>query len=463
MSVPIPRVMLAAVASGSGKTTITCGLVRLLARQGHRVAALKCGPDYLDPTFHRRMAGAQTGNLDLFFCDEARVRELLARDCEDADVAVVEGVMGYYDGILGGGTKASSYDVARATGTPCILVLNVRGASMSLAATVHGFQTFREPSQVAGVILNQCSKMLYASLKPLIEEECGVPCLGYVPADERFGLESRHLGLVDADEVADLAERVDALADALAESLDLEAILALAASAPAIEEGSFRPAPVTDAAPVVAVARDAAFSFYYSENLRLLGDLGAVVVPFSPLADEALPEGACALYLGGGYPELHARELAGNGAMRRAVQDAVASGLPTIAECGGFMYLQRTLADPDGRPWEMVGALDGACANEGKLRHFGYVDLTPRADGLIARAGETLRAHEFHYWHSTDEGTAFEASKPGRNRRWDAAVSTPSLYAGYPHMYWPGDPAPAERLVRAAAAWKARRKGVDAR
>lgn len=459
MSTSCARLMLAAAASGSGKTTLTCGLVRLIARRGISVAALKCGPDYLDPTFHRRMAGAQTGNLDLFFCDESRVRSLIARDAEGCDIAVLEGVMGYYDGILGEGVRASSYDVARATSTPCVLVLDARGASVSLAAQVKGFATFRTPSQVAGVILNRCTKAVYDVLAPMIEAECGVACVGYVPSDERFALESRHLGLVDADEVADLAARVDALADTLAETLDVERLLALATEAPAMAEPPFVAEPVTDRSPVVAVARDAAFSFYYTENLRLLEDLGARVVAFSPLADEALPEGTCALYLGGGYPELHAARLSANAAMRTALREAIASGLPTVAECGGFMYLQESLEDAEGAAWDMVGALPGTCANEGKLRHFGYIDLEPRGDGLIARAGERLRAHEFHYWHSTHEGDSFVASKPGRARRWDAAVSTATLYAGYPHLFWPADTAPAERLVRAAALWQERRGG----
>lgn len=452
----VPRIMLAAPSSGGGKTTLTCGLLRLLAQRGKTCAAFKVGPDYLDPTFHRRFAGARTGNLDLFFCDEGRVRSLVARGATGCDVAVLEGVMGYYDGIMGAGTRASSYDVARATQTPVVLVVNSRGASLSLAATVGGFAGFRADANVRGFILNQCTHPTYEAMAPVIERECGVRALGFVPKDKRFALESRHLGLVGADEVADLTERIDALAATLAETLDVGGLLALAAEAPDLAAEPFSCVPVCTTSPRIAVARDEAFSFYYEENLRLLADLGAEVVEFSPLADGSLPAGACGLYLGGGYPEIHARRLSENAPMVASVRAALKAGLPCVAECGGFMYLQRELRDTEGATWPMVGVLPGSAADEGRLRHFGYIELKAREDGLIASEGDTLRAHEFHYWHSADEGESFDARKPTGNRRWRAAWQTPSLYAGYPHLFWPGDPAPAQRLVRAAAAWAER-------
>ncbi len=452
-----PRLMIAAPASGTGKTTVTCGLLRLLANRGLTCGAFKVGPDYLDPTFHRRMAGARTGNLDLFFCDEDRVRSLLAAGSAGCDVSVLEGVMGYYDGIIGQGTRASSYDVARATATPAVLVINVRGASLSLAAQVAGFVNFRNDSQVKGVILNQCSKGLCEMLAPMIEKECGVKVYGYVPKDASFSLESRHLGLVDADEVEGLSAKLDALAAVLEEGLDVDGLLALASSAPELDARPFSVEPVTDARPRIAVAKDVAFSFYYTENLRVLEQLGAELVEFSPMADSALPAGVCGLYLGGGYPEVHAGVLSANVSMRESVAAALSAGMPCVAECGGFMYLQRSLADAEGNAWPMVGALPGDAVNEGKLRHFGYVDLCADEAGLLAEKGEHLRAHEFHYWHSADEGSAFTASKPGRASSWQAAFHTPSLYAGYPHQYWAGDTAPAERFVRACAAWGAAR------
>ena len=247
--------------------------------------------------------------------DDGRVRSLVARVATGCDVAVLEGVMGYYDGIMGAGTRASSYDVARATQTPVVLVVNSRGASLSLAATVGGFAGFRADANVRGFILNQCTHPTYEAMAPVIERECGVRALGFVPKDKRFALESRHLGLVGADEVADLTERIDALAATLAETLDVGGLLALAAEAPDLAAEPFSCVPVCTTSPRIAVARDEAFSFYYEENLRLLADLGAEVVEFSPLADGSLPAGACGLYLGGGYPEIHTRRLYENDPM----------------------------------------------------------------------------------------------------------------------------------------------------
>ncbi len=457
----VPRIMIGAPASGTGKTTLVCGLLRLLAKRGLTCGAFKVGPDYLDPTFHRRLAGAKTGNLDLFFCDESRVRSLLAAGAQGCDVSILEGVMGYYDGILGQGTKASSYDVARATQTPTVLVVNARGSSVSIAAQLLGFAKFREDSNVRGVILNQCSEALCSTLAHIIEQECGVHVYGCVPRDPSFALESRHLGLVDANEVAGLEAKLDALAGAMEKTVDVEGLLKLAGSAPELDAEPWAPAPVTAACPRIAVAHDAAFSFYYSENLRLLEQLGAELVEFSPLHDESLPSRTCGLYLGGGYPEVYAKELSANRDMLLCVQDAVLSGLPCVAECGGFMYLQRTLADAKGDAYPMAGVLPGDAQNEGKLRHFGYVQITAQGDGLLADKGHELRAHEFHYWHSADEGEAFVARKPGRSTEWRAAFHTPTLYAGFPHLYWPGDPTPAERFVRACADWSKNHGGLQ--
>lgn len=463
----VPRFMLVAQASGSGKTTLACGILRLLQRRGLRPAALKCGPDYIDPHFHRSVTGVPGGNLDLFFTDERTCASLLARAAADCDVALIEGVMGYYDGILGAGTRASSYEVARATRTPAVLVLNARGASMTLAAQVRGIAEFRSDANIAGVILNGCAPSLCARLADDIEHESGVPVLGCLPRDGAYALESRHLGLVEPGEVEGLRARVDRIADGLQETLDLDHLLAVAQAAPPLEVETYASARVTDAAPTIAVADDSAFSFYYAENLRMLEDMGARVVRFSPLADAALPAGASALYLGGGYPELHARDLAENASMREAVRLAVAAGMPTIAECGGFMYLQGELVDDAGATWPMAGALEGCSHNEGRLRHFGYVELVTNGAGLPGPAGTRVRAHEFHYWHSTCEGTDCAASKPAvptssaglADASWQCAVVRESLFAGYPHVYFPAHPQLAENFVRAAAAFS---RGTDA-
>lgn len=446
----IPRLLICAPSSGSGKTTITCGILQLLADRGCKPAAFKCGPDYIDPQFHRRVVGVRSGNLDTFFTDDATTCALLARGAQGCGIAVMESAMGYYDGVAGIEARGSGYDVARATRTPAILVVDARGASLSLAATVGGFVRFAQPSFIAGVILNRCSKGVHDRLRGVIEERTGVPVVGYVPRDDRFGLQSRHLGLVGADEVADLRAWLRDVADALSQTVDVDALVRIAGSAPALDCEPYR-AERACGGVRLAVAHDEAFNFYYAENLRMLQDLGAELEFFSPLHDERLPEGADGLYLGGGYPELHARELAENEPMRAGVRAAVESGLPTVAECGGFLYLQRELEDPDGAPWPMVGALPGRAGNLGKLRQFGFVEVEAQRDCLCCAAGEAIRAHEFHYWHSDAQGDAFIARKPASAAQWPCIVATETLMAGFPHAYYPANPAFARRFVEAMA------------
>lgn len=445
----LPRVLLAAPKSGAGKTTVVCALSQALVNRGLRPAACKCGPDYIDPLFHSEIIGARGCNLDLFFTPADDARRLLAQSAEGCDCAVLEGVMGYYDGLGGVTDQASAYDVARATGTPVILVLDARGASLSLCAQLRGFLSFRSPSGIAGVILNRCSPMQYKMLQPVLTKECGVPVLGCLPALPDCALESRHLGLVTAQEVAGLREKLQLLAEQLQKNVDLDAILSLAHSAPPLRWDGGAPEPVTNRKPVLAVANDRAFCFYYRENLRLLEELGAKLVYFSPLEDERLPD-CQGLYLGGGYPELYTRHLSENVSMRESIRNAVQSGLPTFAECGGFLYLHETLTGDEGT-FPMAGVIPGGCRNTGSLRRFGYVTLTARRDNLLCRAGESIRAHEFHYFESDSCGADFSAQKPVSGRGWDCIHATDTLFAGFPHLYFPANPEFARRLVRRIA------------
>lgn len=450
MLVSAPRVLVAGTSSGCGKTTVTCGLLVALVRRGLRVRAHKCGPDYLDPMFHERVLGTPSSNLDLFLGDEALVRRLVARGASEADVTVVEGAMGYYDGIAGG-LRASAYDVARATGTPVVLVVDAHGRSLSAAAEVLGFARLRTSSMVAGVVLNRVSASRASLLRSAIEEHAGVRVLGYVPALEEARLEHRHLGLVSAPEVLDLRQRVDVLARVMAQTVDLDALLEVALSAADLRLEPVAPTAPRLGHPTIAVARDEAFCFYYPQTLELLERLGARVAFFSPLRDARLPEDASGLYLGGGYPELHVRELCRNADMIRAIRAVLAEGMPTIAECGGFLYLHERLEDDNGTSWPMVGAVRGrAYRREGHGR-FGYITLEARRDCLLARAGDRLRAHEFHYWESDCPGDAFWAQKPQSERGWDCVTATDSLYAGFPHLYLAGSPAAAARFVDACA------------
>ena len=450
----IPRLLISAVSSGSGKTTITSGLLRCLARRGLKVVAYKCGPDYIDPMFHRSVLGTPCRNLDLFFSTEEQIKTLLGESSQQADIAVLEGVMGYYDGVAGKTDQASAYHLASATDTPTVLIADGRGTSLTLAAVVKGIIDFREKSQVAGVIINRCSKSAYMLLAGIIQDECGVPVLGYIPADPDMALESRHLGLVTAGEVEDLQQRIDRAADALEETVDIDALVQLAQGAPDIFYEPAAIEKVATNAPVIAVAQDDAFCFYYDESLETLRRMGAQLIEFSPLSDVSIPEQADAIYLGGGYPELHAERLAVNESMRASVKEAFEAGMPLFAECGGFLYLKESLTDVEGNTWPMAGVLKGGSCYTGKLSRFGYVEMTALRGSLIADEGETFKAHEFHYYDCEENGESFHAQKPLAKRNWDCGITASNLYAGFPHLYFPSCLNVARKFVTAAARFK---------
>ena len=441
MEKELPRVLIAGTNSGCGKTTLVSGLLTLLSRRNIRLCSFKCGPDYIDPMFHASALHTPCRNLDLQFLDGNMLRFRMAAGSEGFCLAVTEGVMGFYDGV-GLTTRASSYEVAKATGSPVILTVDARGAAHSVLAVIGGFLNLYSDSGIRGVILNRCSAMLYPKLKEAILERFGgqVRPLGYVPRLPECAIESRHLGLITAQEMDDLQQKLNLLADNLEKSLDIEGILSLAASAePLHYEMPDLPQKVS---PVrVAVAEDKAFCFDYQDNLDLLTDLGAEIVPFSPLEDERLPEHIQGLYLGGGYPELYASQLEGNASMRQSIREALERGLPCVAECGGFLYLQQSL---DG--YAMVGYLPGQSHNTGKLSRFGYVTLEARQDNLLCAAGEKIPAHEFHYYDTTDNGNAFRAAKAD-GRSWDCGVTTPTLYAGFPHFHFYANPTMAARFL----------------
>ena len=434
--------MLAGTNSGCGKTTVTCAVLQALVSRGLRVGAAKCGPDYIDPMFHSRVIGAKSSNLDSFFFDRDTMRYLLAHNGQDCDITVIEGVMGYYDGLGLTSTRASTYETARETESPVVLVVNARGAALSVVAAVQGFLDFAPDSAIRGVILNGCSAMSYGALARELESRLGVRACGYLPRLPECALESRHLGLVTADEVEDLREKLRQLAETAEKTLELDALLEIAHNAPVLD---FTPPVLPEkGAPVrIGVARDRAFCFYYEDSLDLLRQLGAELIPFSPMADERLPDGVQGLYLGGGYPELYAAQLEENHALRRQIRDAVHTGMPCIAECGGFMYLTQSIA---GRA--MVGALPGDCFDTGKLTRFGYITATAQEDSLLCRAGERVPMHEFHHWDTPQPGDAFGAEKPS-GKQWRCAYATDTLYAGFPHFHFYAKPVMAQRFLAA--------------
>ncbi|MCR5725536.1 MAG: cobyrinate a,c-diamide synthase [Treponema sp.] len=455
----IPRIVISAPSSSSGKTTVVCALLQLL----ENCAAVKFGPDFIDPLFHSQVLNRPVGNIDLFFTDEERARQIFVHDTKGASFAVCEGAMGYYDG-LGGGIEASTYHASKALSCPVILVVDARGKSLSVCAEINGFASFREQngdrSGIRGVILNRCSSGLYKTLSPMIEKECGIPAVGYLEENGVFAIKSRHLGLVTPDAVEDVQKKVELLADAFKKSVDVEKIRQIAlSSAPFYTSGMFdlmSDCIQKDTTACIAYARDEAFCFYYRENLDLLASLGAKLIPFSPLHDSEVPEEASALYIGGGYPELFPLELSENTSMMASVRAFCRRGLPVVAECGGFMYLQ------------LVGILPGTFHNTGKLVRFGYCTIKANEDTLLCKKGDVIRAHEFHYFDTTDNGSSCTASK-ANGKSWPCIKNTvpvpampaspcsagqkrlPSVFAGFPHLYFPGNPDFARAFVERAA------------
>lgn len=445
----IPRFMISAPKSGSGKTTVVCGLLKALMDRGLKVAAFKSGPDYIDPMFHSCVIGAKSRNLDIFMLGEATTRYLAAKNSAGADIAVFEGAMGFYDG-LGKTDEASAYHLARACDVPVVLVVDGKGAALSIAAMIKGFKDFRKDSHVAGAILNNVNPMSYLFYKDVIEREARVKLYGYFPVMQGCNFESRHLGLVTAEEIGNLQQIADKLSLQAAKSVDIDALLELAGSAGKLEYLNIAPPPVGKAR--IAIARDKAFCFYYQDALDLICELGGELVPFSPLADKSFPSGCSGLILGGGYPELYAKQLEDNSGLRGEIRALIKQGMPCFAECGGFMYLMERYRDGK-KTYSWVGAVSGETAMTQKLTRFGYVRLTARKDNLLCSEGEAISAHEFHYSDSTNNGDAFLASKASGKGSWECAVATPTLYAGYPHMHLWGNPQFAARFVKACCAY----------
>lgn len=434
-SIRLPRVMLAAPSSGGGKTTAICALLKALEMRGAKASACKCGPDYIDPMFHRKVMGVPSVNLDLFFSDAETVKYLMAKNARNSDITVIEGVMGYYDGMSMSGAEASSYDIARKTGTPVILVMPCRGAAYTLAAVIRGITEFKSDSNIQGIILNNISKMTYKALKGIIEKETGIRVAGFLPRLDNLEFKSRHLGLVTPQDAEGVDKILEHLGKTAIKTLDLDMIFKIAAEAPDIEV--IRPEIKEIAHGIkIGIAYDKAFCFYYSENIELLEEMGCEIKYFSPINDAELPEEVDGLILGGGYPELYAKELSENISMLDSVRKAIRNGIPCIAECGGFMYLHEYFEDNDKNEYRGVGIIEGKAFKTDKLVRFGYIDITANENSVLLNKGESIRGHEFHYWDSTNNGCSCTAAKPSGTRKWECVHSGGSLFAGFPHVYF---------------------------
>lgn len=529
-------VMIAAPGSGSGKTMVTCGLLTLLKRKGYNPAAFKCGPDYIDGLFHRRVLGVENGNLDSFFETGTHMRQKLSRSMERHFV-VAEGVMGYFDGLGGVSVQGSSFEIGSILGLPAILVVDGRGASLSLMALIQGFleydamlegkheekthdktdcdaecaagmqyeecrkrrwkeneENYREKkshtsnglhgcvcgntdcheskdkknNNIRGIFFNRMSPMIYNRIKPMVEELFRIPVIGYLPELNFLHVGSRHLGLVLPDEIDGIREQLEQLADRMDENLEWEPLLKIAAEA----GGRDGEVPVREEAGAgqqtgnvagiklgnepgniphfrLGIARDEAFCFYYEDNLRAMEQAGARLVYFSLLHQEKLPDGLDGLILGGGYPENHGEALAANRTMRDSVAAAAASGMPILAECGGYLYLLDSLEGADGTVYPMAGVLKGHGYRAGKTGRFGYITLGPNRCLPYLREGEEIKGHEFHYWDCDcgEDEFCMTAAKPKGGRSWSCMRTAKQVMAGFPHLYYPSCPGLVRRFA----------------
>lgn len=507
------KIVIAADRSGAGKTTVSCGLLAVLKKRSVKVQSFKCGPDYIDPMFHRRVLGVPSGNLDSFFTDDVTLRRIFrARVVESgAELALVEGVMGYYDGLGGVSSRASTWEIAHILDAPTILVLDAKGASVSIAALVRGMMQFKEEREVQsgirGLILNRVSPMFYPRLKSVIEAYCpGIEVLGYLPELPELQVPSRHLGLVEPAEIEDFQRWTERVAAQMEESVEVERLLEIAGvdvlNIPQTQGNAAFVQPVTCRAmededserstveaeisgtdavlaapdkassamnglkcraralerPVrIAVSEDEAFNFTYEENRALLRQLGAELVPFSPLHDAALPADTDGLLLSGGYPELYKDALHANASMRASVAEAVRQGLPTIAECGGYMYLLDAIEQVP-----MCGVLTGDAERKPRLVRFGYVEAETRRDSVLGPAGTVLRGHEFHRYDCDFNGADCTLTKPAAGhgraatsaRSYEGIYLTDSLAAGFPHFYYWSNPAALTHFLDACRTWR---------
>ncbi|MCR5793535.1 MAG: cobyrinate a,c-diamide synthase [Lachnospiraceae bacterium] len=455
-----PRIMFAGTGSGCGKTMITCLAMAEYLHRELKISGWKCGPDYIDPMFHRKVLGIPTGNLDAFFCEEPKLRSLLASRGENTALQVIEGVMGYYDGI-GDGSLASSAHIAKLTDTPVILIINGKGMSASIRAVIQGFKNYQNEGagQIKGILLNRVSGGVYEKMAPYIRKEGLVP-VGYIPDLKEHTLESRHLGLIPPEEIPDFKERLERLRMETGEGIDYDAIFEVAKSASPLaytddhlssinlssDNSDFRGLRLL-------VARDDCFSFCYEENMELFQKLGMEIIYFSPLKAEHLPDGD-GIYLCGGYPELYAKQLEANESLRTELKNTLEKGFPCIAECGGYMYLQKQVEAADGERYNMVGYLNKIAKKGHFLKQFGYVTMTAGKDNLLAAKGDTLRAHEFHYWQVDAADSIYHMQKPFSDRGWDGAEGNAHFYGGFPHLYFPGNEGAAVRFAHKMKEWK---------
>lgn len=475
-----PRLVIAGTGSGSGKTTVTLGLMRAFARRGLKVQGFKCGPDYIDPAYHSAVTGRPSRNLDSWMTSNAYLQEYFLQASAEADLSVIEGVMGLYDGKEDTALTGSTAEIAILTASPVLLVVDVRSMGRSAAAIVLGFRQLEPQVRIAAVLVNRCgSEGHYRLVKAAIEAACRIPVIGWLPRDSGLDIPERHLGLLPAVERGELAPLFDRAADMLEQGTDLERLLELAAAAPALWEmlaaadDQCNPAgqlihktqtgPV-ESGPVIAVARDAAFNFYYADNLELLAREGAKLVYFSPLTGEGIPPEADGIYIGGGFPEEFAAVIAASQLFLSGLRSAAAAGMPLYAECGGYMVLARSLTDRNGAVHEMAGIVPAHTVMQERRAALGYREVTALHDCLLLKQGESLRGHEFHYSvmsYPDGEARTYAYESKGRGGSQPEGYISGSIMAAYAHIHLASHLPAAARLVAACRAYRDRKQTVQ--
>jgi len=445
------RIVIAGTGSGVGKTTLTIGLMAALQKKGLSVQGFKCGPDYIDPTYHTAVTGRTSRNLDSWMLEKETVLDIFERGSRGADISIIEGVMGFFDGKDPKNNEGSTADISMLTQSPVILIVNCASMARSAAAIVKGFQAFADGPNIVGVIANRVgSKGHFQIVKTAVEQECGIPVIGYLKRESEIEIPERHLGLIPSIERGELDDFFNKVGELVSETIDLEHLLELSVAEPlpaAKEESIFR----KKEEPIVkiAVAKDAAFNFYYPENLELLEAYGATLVYFSPLANEALPADVDGLYLGGGFPEEFAKELSENVEVSESVKSAIEAGLPTLAECGGFMYLTESIETTSQDVFPMVGLIPGKVKMQDKLAAIGYREISGQNDNYLLPHDVVARGHEFHYSTFESKGDIHHAYQTkGMLGLKEEGYLAKNLIAGYTHLHFASSVAVVENWIK---------------
>ena len=465
-TVKVNRLMIAGMTSGSGKTTLTCAFLRCLQKRGLDLKSYKCGPDYIDPMFHKKAFGIESRNLDIFFMGEERLKASVAKARDS--YAVIEGVMGIYDGNDVSSVAGSCYEIASVTSTPIVLVVNAGKVGRTIISMIKGVLADDDRKLIKGIILNNISGKFYEMLLPELGKAISVSrsdvkLLGFFPKTKGIDFESRHLGLKLPSESAETEKKIETASEVIEDNIDIDAMLEIMQNADALNITKASVAEISEETSTaygvingtddtgdgltLAVAYDDAFCFYYRDNIEMFEERGVKIKYFSPLEDSAVPEDADGLLLGGGYPELYLEKLSRNRSMLSSIKALIERKIPSLAECGGFMYLGKSIEDENGKVFETVGAYEGKCKFSGKLVRFGYMQINDAPGDLLCGNMKGLKGHEFHYYDSDMNGEACTAGKPFRDITWKCIVSDKNGIWGFPHFYYGSNPAFVDSFV----------------